>query len=129
MIEFYVARALQIMALEINNLDMLHSIERKTGWPLPNWNIQAIFNTGPLKDFYGAPNDEEAIALWRSRCEKQIKELGLAKTESREFPRESNIDAIHEFDFNIFNARDKLNFYYSGKQKTERLLDRVMKDK
>lgn len=116
------ARAIQIAALERDQLDTLHTIEKRCGHILPNWNIQEIFHLPNLKDKWKIPDDEISQKNHNDRIEMEIASKRLFFTP--EEPQDK-VDFWHSFDWNVTSRRNEIVWECGtvGRRKFQRLAD------
>lgn len=125
--DFYVARAVQIAALDPTMLEDLHEKEKIHGMCMMNWEIQERFGLPKLKEHWGIPADDlTGQAAYMSRVKEKIRQLKLWKTEAEGFPSEGDLEATHAYDWTILNRAQEVDFYYERRTKS-RLREQVEK--
>lgn len=105
-----IARAMQISCLEKDQIERLHSTEKRLGYILQNWNIQRIFGIGTIKDKYNLPSDNELLSAHNDRVEAELK----SKFVLEDLDFRASVEWFHGFDWHIQNRLGEIIFDYSG---------------
>lgn len=114
MIKGHVARAMQVSYLTEPQLRALQEREKMRGYAIPNWNIQDLFHIDSIKDKYGIPNDDEAQLKHQTRVEKEMWDHKMFMVEDRE---STELEYIHQLDWNVFHKKDLVNWDYQGRSR------------
>lgn len=102
---YYTARAAQILCLEESEVTRLHAVEKNAGYLLANWNIQTLFGKPEIKTMLGMSEDPEKQASLISQLENQIKAKGLVRAEDESI---FSIDWYHHYDWAVFHLKNFL---------------------
>lgn len=118
MIKGHVVRALQVSYLTKEELQNLQAREKIRLYLIPNWNIQECLKIPSIKERYGIPfGNDEAQNQYHTRIEKEIYNLGLFKVAVES---DTDLDYVHQLDWNIFHNKEKINWDYSRGGSRER---------
>lgn len=109
----YVCRAIQVSAMDQDQVNRLHEREKLCGFLLPNWNIQELFHLSRLRDKYNLPVESELITAHNGRIERELKEKGFLKTGNY---LEGSLDWTHAFDKNVVSRAYEIIWDYAGPQ-------------
>lgn len=118
----YVARAMQVSYLTQDQIQRIQDCERRLGYLLANWNIQASMDLPPIREKYHIPEDGESQARHNARIETELKTKGLVKTGEYQ---DNNIDWFHAFDWNVFHRANEVMWEYQGGKKRGGILARL----
>jgi len=125
--EFYIARATQVAAMDQNQVEKLHKRETGSGYCLTNSDIQTLFSLPATKEHWGIPEDTGLRANHTARIKKEIRDMGILKTEPNDLVQAGNLEAVHSFDWAVFHSNKQVFEYRGGKSGKGSLLDRVEK--
>lgn len=123
--DFCVARAMQILTLNEGQLHQIHERENIISHCLPNWEIQDLIKTESVKDYYGIPEDAEALRVHSDKVLKLLDDKKMRFIE-RQLVTGSDLELVHSFDWGIFKRRGEFDFSYVSKTgRSRRLKDLV----
>jgi hypothetical protein len=106
----HVSRAMVVSMLEIGQLERLQDRENTIGHQIANWNVLDAFRLRSLKETYHIPDDLDLQGRHAERIERELENHGW-KEEGH------NLDALHVFDFKIFNGKDNIVWDFSAGSK------------
>lgn len=142
--DFFVARAMQIAALNTPHIHALHAKEKAINRCLFNHEVQAAMGFQTLDDWFRVPEDGQAQHAQRIRAELVNKSIAAAieHRETREGVTDTfvsrpweavtstNVDVTHAFDWRVHEAiaAGEISFAYAGGsgKKGGSLADRVI---
>lgn len=101
MIEFWVARAMQMAYLDEKQVERIHVVENRCTHPLANFNIQSILKIPTIKERWGIPTEKEPQALHADRIRMELVSKGFQKSESDGRLEALDLDAIHALDWTV----------------------------
>lgn len=113
----FVARAMQVSFLTEDQLERLHKVERGTGYLIPNWNLQNIFDLPMIRERYNLPVDNELLAQHNTRIEHELKSKGFLNVGSY---LEDSLEWTHAFDKNVIRRSGEIVWEYAGPKKNRR---------
>jgi hypothetical protein len=115
--KYWVARAMQVADLTMDELTALQTREKSIGRCLMAWEIQWLLKKRPLLEVYSIPGaDASAQEKHRQRIEQEIRTRGWLRPVG-EFS-ETDVASCHTFDSEVISNAGALIWDYSGK-KTE----------
>lgn len=101
MIEFWVARAMQMAYLDEEQVNRIHAVEKRCTHPLANFNIQSILKVPTMRERWNIPPEKELQAPHADRIRRQMIEKGFARIESDGRLEALDLDAIHALDWTV----------------------------
>jgi hypothetical protein len=119
--DFLSVRAIEVARLTEDQLNQLHEHEKKRGFASANSDIQKNFQLSTLKAHYGIPDHPESMSLHAARIKQVIRDAKLWRIEGDSSVFSGDLDAIHSFDWGVWNRRFNLDFSYQGPVKRGRL--------
>lgn len=121
----WVARAMQVSYLTREQLEKVHDREKIRGYLIPNWNIQEVLALQTIKEKYYIPEDNELLIRHNARIEAELKSKGFLKFDEY---KESDLDWMHTFDWNVFNRSGEIMWEFAGSSKSKSgILNRLNK--
>jgi hypothetical protein len=122
----FVARTQLVSYLTREQLEKVQAREKIRGYIIPNWNIQEVFGLPTIKEKYGLPDDNEALARNNTRIEAELKNKGFMSTGEY---YEGNLEWMHAFDWNVFNRSGEIIWESTGGRHGKgNLVGRLAKD-
>lgn len=126
MSEFFVDRAWLIRMLTHEQVARLHATEVKCDYCIPAWNICKILNLGTIKKYYGAENGD--LKAWSEQCTETIRNAGLLNHNAEGFVVQGNLEAVHSFDWGVWNAKDRIDLsYHAPRNQQGQMVDAIAK--
>ena len=122
--DYFISRAMEVGRLTEGQLEVLHFKEERENQCLVPHEIQRLFKSQKLKEWYSLPNDDTEQAKNNQSLRLQMEEQGL--TPGKGDLNVTDVLGAHEWDGKILQAvKDgKIDFYYHGNVK-KRLRDSV----
>jgi hypothetical protein len=125
--KYSTVRAMMIGMMEKESVDALHKMELSVKRGLMPDEVTYLFTNREIKGYYGIPDDDEAQAMHNIRIEKEILNNKLLRTLSGDWVHCLDLDGLHEYDWNVYNALDRLNLQYQGERKLAGRLKELVK--
>ena len=123
----FACRAMMVLMITEGQIHEMQERETARGYSLAPFEFEGLFRTGGIKDHYGIPKskqkDMDFLAEWFEDAALQIKNQGLLKAETGGLISFGNLEALHSFDWMIWNGRDNLNFYVKTGPKKSQLAE------
>lgn len=119
--DFLSVRAIEIARLTEEQLKQLHDREKTRGFTSANSDIQMFFHLPTLKAHYGIPDHPESMSFHAARIRQVIHAAKLWRVEGESSVFSGDLDAVHSFDWGVWNRRFNLDFSYQGPLKRGRL--------